>query len=271
MTSPGRPRSEENPTVIDADRPDTLVRDYAHQVHSRLEQLAAMAAAGGLDDAITLLTDAIEQGAVIQAFGTGHSEAFAMEIAGRAGGLIPTNKIALRDVVLRGGHDVNVLAGSTLERNPSIAAELWDVSRINAGDVFIIASNSGVNGSIVGFALLAKEKGHPVIAVTSLKHTMQVEPKHVSGKRLCEVADVVIDNLAPFGDATIALSGGVPVGSVSSITSAFIAQLLTIGVAERIGAHGQVPPLYLSANIPGGDEHNHELEKKYEGRITRGT
>ena len=43
------------------------------------------------------MTRAIEAGAVIQAFGTGHSEAFAMEIAGRAGGLIPTNKIALRD------------------------------------------------------------------------------------------------------------------------------------------------------------------------------
>ena len=61
------------------------------------------------------------------------------------------------------------------------------------------------------------------------------------------------------------------VGSVSSITSAFIAQLLTIGVAERMNGDGRVPPLYLSANIPGGDEHNHALEKKYEGRIRRGT
>ena len=234
-----------------------------------MEQIAAMAAAGGLDEAIAVLTDAIEQGAVIQAFGTGHSEAFAMEIAGRAGGLIPTNKIALRDVVLRGSRDVNVL-GSTLERDPSIVDDLWDVSPIHPGDVFVIASNSGVNGSIVGFALLAKEKGHPVIAVTSLQHTMQVQPKHASGQRLCDVADIVIDNLAPYGDATIALEGGVPVGAVSSITSAFIAQLLTLGVAERISAKGQVPPLYLSANIPGGDEHNHALEKKYEGRITRG-
>jgi uncharacterized phosphosugar-binding protein len=160
--------------------------------------------------------------------------------------------------------------GATLERDPSIVAELWDISTIHPGDVFLIASNSGVNGSIVGLALLAKEKGHQVIAVTSLQHTMQVQPKHASGQRLCDVADIVIDNLAPYGDATIALEGGVPVGAVSSITSAFIAQLLTLGVAERISAKGQVPPLYLSANIPGGDEHNHALEKKYEGRITRG-
>ena len=89
-------------------------------------------------------------------------------------------------------------------------------------------------------ALLAKEKGHDVIAVTSLQHTAQVRPKHPSGRRLW-VADVVIDNLAPYGDATLALPGGVAVGSVSSITSAFIAQLLTIGVAERMNGDGRVP------------------------------
>ena len=75
-----------------------------------------------------------------------------MEIAGRAGGLIPTNRIALRDLVLRGGLDREVL-GATLERNPGIAQELWDVSPVAEGDVFVIASNSGVNGSVVGLAL----------------------------------------------------------------------------------------------------------------------
>jgi uncharacterized phosphosugar-binding protein len=248
-----------------------LTASFATEVQTRLDRIAALAADGGLDEAITLLTDAIQAGAVIQAFGTGHSEAFAMEIAGRAGGLIPTTKIALRDLVLRGGYDLETMGGSSMERNPNVAEDLWAVSTVNPGDVFIIASNSGVNGSIVGMALLAKQHGHPVIAVTSLEHTMAVEPKHPSGQRLRDVADVVIDNLAPYGDATLALEGGVPVGSVSSITSAFIAQLLTIGVAERIAATGAVPPLYLSANIPGGDEHNSGLEAKYEGRIRRGT
>jgi len=240
-------------------------------VSQRLDRLVALAAEGGLDAAVDLMTTAIETGGVIQAFGTGHSEAFAMEIAGRAGGLIPTSKIALRDLVLHGGMTVDALAGSSLERNPEIVAELWEISLIRPGDVFVIASNSGVNGSVVGMALLAKDKGHDVIAVTSLQHTAQVRPKHPSGLRLSEIADVVIDNLAPYGDATLPLSGGIAVGSVSSITSAFIAQLLTIGVAERMNGDGQVPPLYLSANIPGGDEHNRALEKKYEGRIRRVT
>ena len=248
-----------------------LVTDFANEVSQRLERLVALAGGGGLDAAIGLMTKAIEAGAVIQAFGTGHSEAFAMEIAGRAGGLIPTNKIALRDLVLHGSITADALGGSSLERNPEVVAELWEISPIHPGDAFVIASNSGVNGSVVGMALLAKEKGHDVIAVTSLEHTAQVQPKHPSGLRLSEVADVVIDNLAPYGDATLDMPGGVSVGSVSSITSAFIAQLLTIGVAERMNGDGRVPPLYVSANVPGGDEHNHALEKKYEGRIRRGT
>jgi uncharacterized phosphosugar-binding protein len=248
-----------------------VVTDFANEVSLRLERLATVAADGGLDPAISLMSRAIEAGAVIQAFGTGHSEAFAMEIAGRAGGLIPTNKIALRDLVMHGSLTVDTLAGSSLERNPDIVSELWEISPIHPGDVFVIASNSGVNGSVVGMALLAKEKGHDVIAVTSLEHTARVQPKHPSGLRLSEVADVVIDNLAPYGDATLDMPGGVSVGSVSSITSAFIAQLLTIGVAERMNGDGRVPPLYVSANVPGGDEHNHALERKYEGRIRRGT
>lgn len=247
------------------------VTDYAEQVRDRLDRLTAVAAEGGLDAALDLMTAAITSGGVIHAFGTGHSEAFAMEIAGRAGGLIPTNKIALRDLVLHGSHAVDDLGGSTLERNPDVADELWSLSPVHPGDVLMIASNSGVNGSVVGLSRLAKQDGIPIIAVTSMAHTMTVPPKHPSGQRLCDVADVVIDNLAPFGDATLELNGGVPVGAVSSITAAYIAQLLTIGVSERVAALGRRPPLYLSANIPGSDTHNQDLERQYEGRIRRGT
>ena len=88
-----------------------VVKDFASEVRERLARLATLASNGGLDAAIGLMTRAIEAGAVIQAFGTGHSEAFAMEIAGRAGGLIPTNKIALRDLVLHGALPVDALAG----------------------------------------------------------------------------------------------------------------------------------------------------------------
>lgn len=252
------------------DQPLAYVAAFEREVNSRIHSIAAMAEEGGLEPAVKLLADAIERGGVVQAFGTGHSEAFAMEIAGRAGGLIPTNKIALRDAVLQGDHSLEELWGQPpLERDPRIAEDLFATVNRHPDDVFVIASNSGVNGSIVGVALLAKEHGHPVIAVTSLEHTQAVEPKHPSGKRLADIADVVIDNLAPYGDATLTGDGGVPVGAVSSITAAFIAQLLTIGVAKALATGGRTAPIYLSANIPGGDEHNKVLEARYADRIRR--
>ena len=246
-----------------------LIATYREEVVGRLERLAEGDNAGAIEAASKLIVEALTAGGVVQAFGTGHSEAFAMEIAGRAGGLIPTNRIALRDVVLYGDRDPSALAGATLERDDSVVVELLDDLELHPADVFIIASNSGVNGSIVEMALRAKARNHGVIAVTSLEHTSAVIPKHQSGKRLSEVADVVIDNLAPFGDTTMTIGDGVGVGAVSSITAAFVAQLLTITVADHLAHAGEMPPVYVSANIPGGDEHNHALEDRYRGRIRR--
>lgn len=244
-----------------------LMADFGGQVSDRLSRLAAFAADGGLDDAVALITESVRNGGVLQAFGTGHSEAFAMEIAGRAGGLIPTNRVSLRALVLRGGYEPGILTGSSLERNPEVITDLLALYRIEPNDVFLIASNSGVNGSIVELAQQVKARGHKLIAVTSLAHTNAVEPKHSSGKRLSEVADVVIDNLAPFGDTTLTTAGGTGVGAVSSLTAAYIAQLLTIGAAVKLAEGGTQPPFYISANIPGGDDHNNALEALYDERI----
>ena len=249
-------------------------RQLLDEVTSRLDRLADLADAGGLDAPVEMIVRALDAGGIVQAFGTGHSQAFAMEIAGRAGGLIPTNNVALRDVVLLGGKDASILSdGAALEREPTVVDDLWETIQPHPEDVFVIASNSGVNGSVVGMALAAKEHGHGVIAVTSLEHTARVTPKHPSGARLSEVADVVIDNLAPYGDTTLTLDGrlgeAVGVGAVSSMTAAFIAQLLTIAVSERIAAAGAVPPIYLSANIPAGDDHNNLLENQYGDRLRR--
>jgi uncharacterized phosphosugar-binding protein len=244
-----------------------LAGQYLNEIKDRLDRVAANYAP--IAAAIAAVTEALEAGGVVQAFGTGHSEAFAMEIAGRAGGLIATNRIPLRNLVMRGGRDVSILQGGALEQDPTIVEDLLALTELNPNDIFIIASNSGVNGSIVGVALAAKARGHKVIAVTSLEHTNGVKPKHPSGKRLSEIADIVIDNLAPYGDTVMKIDGGIGVGAVSSLTAAFIAQLITIGVAEAIAARGKTPPVYLSANIPGGDEHNRVLEDVYGNRIRR--
>ena len=224
---------------------------------------------GPVQEAADLIVASLRAGGVVQAFGSGHSEALAMEIAGRAGGLVPTNRIALRDVVLVGGESPDVLGDKHLERDPSIAHRLYDLANVSESDIFVVASNSGVNGSIVELAQLVKQRGHRLIAITSFTQTAGVDSRHPSGTKLVDHADVALDNGAPYGDAVLPLPGGGSVCAVSSITGALLAQLIGAEVVRRLTDAGETPPVYLSANVPGGDEHNSTLEARYAGRIRR--
>ncbi len=211
--------------------------------------------------------NSIESGGVIQAYGTGHSRAFAMELAYRAGGLVPVNRIDLADLALRAGWSLERVMSPEIERDPEAGKALLSLYNIAAQDVFIIASNSGVNVAIVDCALQAKAHGHTLIAVTSLEHTSQMQSRHPSGKRLYELADIVIDNCGPFGDALLELPTGGKACAVSSITGALIAQMLT---AETIGillARGKEAPVFISANVPGGIEQNKAILERYAGRV----
>ena len=242
--------------------------DYLTVVRRAVDRVGS-----GQDDqkqqAADLLAEAVANGGVIQAFGCGHSEALAMEIAGRAGGLVPTNRIALRDIVLYGGEPLEALADPAVERSPDIAHRLYELAPIKPDDVFVIASNSGINGAVVEMALLVKERGHKLVAITSAEHSAGVQSRHPSGRKLGEIADVVLDNGAPYGDAALPLPGGGAVGAVSSITAALLAQQIVTEVVARLLAAGITPPVYLSDNVPGGKEHNAEIEARYAGRIRR--
>lgn len=245
-----------------------LTNSFSDEVTRRLRALDEDAAAGRLEEAVRIMVETFSREGVLHAFGTGHSEAFAMEIAGRAGGFIPTHHMSQKDLFFLGGRtSVKDIGGAELERDDTTADQLYDLYEIHPSDALVIASNSGANGSTVALALRARAEGLPVIAVTSLDHSSKVTSKHPCGKRLFEVADVVIDNHAPYGDATLEITEGLKVGPVSSLTAAYIAQLLTIETAARLQEAGTLPPMFISANIPGGDEHNSVLQDRFGARI----
>jgi uncharacterized phosphosugar-binding protein len=257
------------------------MQGYADAVRPVLDRLLD-SEADGIARAADLIVASLRRGGVLQAFGAGHSESFAGELVGRAGGLVPTNRLSVRDVVIFGDEPREVLDDPKLERDPTIAHQIYALAAPQPRDVFVVASQSGINGSVVELSTLVKERGHHLIAVTSVEHTARVAPRHPSGRRLADLADVVLDNGAPYGDALLPLEGGgaamgLPDGThsparvcaVSSVTAALLAQLLTAEVVRRFHLAGEVAPIYLSANVPGGDEHNHALESRYAGRIRR--
>ena len=219
--------------------------------------------------AATIVADSLQTGGVIQVFGTGHSQAAAMEIAGRAGGLIPTNRIALSDVVTYGGRPSQILADPILERSPGLALELLDLVELANEDVFVIVSNSGINSTIVDMALEVTARGFSLIALTSVSHADASTSRHESGKHLKDIADVVIDNRAPYGETLLTMLSGDRVCAVSSITTAFAVQMLVAETVNILESRGIDPPVYVSANVPGGHERNAAIERRYGGRLRR--
>lgn len=239
----------------------TQVLDLARSVVDGQQEQIRQAAA--------LIVAALRADGVVNAFGSGHSEAIAMEIAGRAGGLVPSNRLTPRDLVLYGGQAPGVLT-TELERDPAIAQRIYDLAPVAPQDVFVLISSSGVNGAVVELATIVKDRGHPLIAITSVAHSTRMTSRHPSGRKLLELADVVLDNGAPYGDAILELPGGGSYGAVSTVTSALLAQVVVTTVVDELVALGETPPIYLSVNVAGGDEHNKALESRYAGRIRRG-
>lgn len=221
-----------------------------------------------IERAIDIIATAMIDDGVLHVFGTGHARLPMHEMAGRAGGLRPINLIRMQDLSVYGGAEFADVQDPLLERDPKFARPLYEISHINTkSDVLLMASNSGINGVTVEFAKIARQQNVPLIVVTSMKHTINVESRHPSGQRLFELADVVIDNLAPAGDAALPLTSDTSVGALSNLIGIVIVQMITEGVARRFLEAGAVPPVYRSMNLPGGDVHNATIEGLHNDRI----
>jgi uncharacterized phosphosugar-binding protein len=244
----------------------TAAADVLRTIFDRVVQTQRDA----ISSAAKLVVEAFGAGGIIQVFGTGHSRAFVMEIAGRAGGLIPANPLSIKDLVMYGGAPPGEILDPLLERDPAFAARILDLADIDPADVFVIASNSGGNGSVVEFARLVRERGHRIVAVTSLDHSSRITSRHPSGKRLFELADVVIDNCGVLGDAALPLPTGGAITATSSFTTMLIAQLLVAEVCGLLLRDDQEVPVFISANMPGGDQHNETVLARYRTRVRLG-
>jgi len=78
-----------------------------------------------------------------------------------------------------------------------------------------------------------------------------------------------LDNCGESGDAAVSYpEWNGKVGPTSAIAGIFLMNRVICRVVERYLAEDLIPPVYLSANLPGGDEHNRRLEEKYRRRIT---
>ena len=209
--------------------------------------------------------DAVQNDRSIFAFGASHSFILAEEMVYRTGGLMLVNPIY--------PHGMNLFvrpltATSRWERVLGLGKEVLNSAPIKAGDVLVIASTSGRNAVAIDMAIAAKEQGITTIGITSLAYSQGVTSRHPSGKKLLDICDIVIDNCAPHGDAAVSVPGfEQKVGPLSSVTGCAIVNSIVAQTVQILVDRGVEPPVFVSANLDGGDEYNSRKLQENKHRI----
>lgn len=219
---------------------------------------------GVLEQAVCQFTKTIAAGRIIHTFGTGHSSLLACEGLYRAGGLACINAILEPFTTFASG----ARAGSQFERTPGLAEMILERYQLAEGDTLVIFSNSGVNTLPVEMAQAAKARRMSTIAVLSRAYATASAQRKGLSVTLLELADLVIDNHVPPGDATLALEGGrYRVGPVSTIAGAFIWNVLVSQTAAKLLESDIEPPVFISSNMPQASENNDALIERYRTKI----
>lgn len=235
---------------------------YWSAVSRQLEQIRASQWTE-LERIAEVVAQALASDHFIYAFGTGHSHMLAEEIFYRAGGLARAAPILEEPLMIHEG----AAASSELERKEGYAAQILERYPVARGDVLFVISNSGRNAVPIEMAMLARERGLRVVAITSRQQSTAFPSRHSSGKLLCDVAEFVLDNAAVAGDACISVPGlQASIGPTSTITSALLMNLALVEGIARAAASGHPPEVYASANTTGATS-NAIILQKYRGRI----
>lgn len=209
-----------------------------------------------------LIFESIKDGKVLHVFATGHSHMLAEEMFYRAGGLVAIDPI-LRPFLMQ--HE-GAISSTKFERLPGIAKVVYDGLELQEGEPFIVVSNSGINAVPIEFAQIAKENNYKVIVITSVESSKKLNSRALDGRHLYECGDIVIDNHVPHGDGIVDTKYG-NVGAVSSIICSYIAQSLVLEIINLYMENDMIPPIYMSANLAGGDEHNKKVYEEYKKRV----
>lgn len=217
----------------------------------------------------SLMADAIENDGLISVYGGGgHTTLVMGEMFFRAGGLANINPI------METGLSVfnQALKYLELERCVNYGSSIMKYYKLKKDDVLIIFHNIGINPATIDAAVEAKKNGVKIIAVSS-SYWQESMPRdhfirHPSGMNLFDLADVCIDDYNPVGDAAVEVEGfDTLIAPISNMVDFAIAHFLEIECVRECVKRNVTPPVWRSANAPGGDEFNAAYLEKYSPRI----
>ncbi len=240
--------------------------NYITQAQAILERIQ-VTQAENIERAAEICTQAIAGDGLVHLFGTGHSRIFVEEMFPRHGSFPGFHPIVELSLTFH-----NLVVGSNGQRQAMFLEHVEGFGQVilrnfvfSAPDCFLIFSNSGVNEVVIDVALEAKRMNLPVIAVTSIDHCSASPATHSSGRKLLDVADIVIDNCTPGGDALVRIPGlKDPVGPGSTIGAAAVTNALKCRIAEKLTMLGKPPIVLTSSFFIGSEASNKRFEECYD-------
>src|SRR5579862_1747322 len=238
---------------------------YYHDAMARLQQLLE-ANRTALDRAAALCTDAIAADGLVHLFGCGHSRMLCEEMTPRQGCFVGWHTIVELALSFH-----NLIVGPNglrqslhLEKTPGYAEQILRNFAFGPKDVLIVISTSGIREVIIEMVEAAHKRGLQVIGVVSRAHSEQAKPAHSSGKKLIDVADVILDNGAPVGDSLLQIEGcRHKTGPFSTIGGAMVMNMLRCEVAQRLVDRGIEPVFLPSHQFVGSRTVEEQLEYFY--------
>jgi uncharacterized phosphosugar-binding protein len=238
------------------------------EIHRRIRQTQM----DNIRAAAAAIADSISAGRVVHLFGAGHGSLPVMECYPRIGGFVGYHPMTEHCL----SYFTNVVGDSGvpqflfLERLEGFAQVILQNYRLDPRDCMMIFSHSGINGVVIDMALETKKRGLTVIGLTSLEHTNSVQPRHSSGKRLCEIADIVIDTCVPAGDAMIEIPGlREKVGPGSTFGFVTAVNAINCEVARLLAERGQPPLVNISHNLVSPEEAEAQMRRVWQAYIER--
>jgi len=242
---------------------ETKAKEYLDRLHDILTFIETKQAES-ISAAAKRLADVVRQGGIIYTFGTGHSHSAAKDVVYRAGGLAAMDLIY--DPASTG--EFGMVKAGYMERLPGVGQTTLRFSGISHTDALIVISNCGLNNEPIEAAMYGHDLGIPVVVITSVSYSSSHRTRHSGGKKLMDVADIVIDTGVPFPDAMIKMEGlEQSMGGASTAVSIIVCQALCLSIASMLLQQGVQFDVYFSGNLDGAEEHNLRLWRMYRGRV----
>lgn len=223
--------------------------------------------------AAEIMADSIAAGRWVHTFGCGHATIPVEEMYPRIGGFVgfhPMIELPLTFFTRITG-EMGVHQFLFLERAEGYGREIMKSYTLDPRDTLWVFSHSGLNPVNIDVALAAREIGMKVVVAGSAEAFAGKPPRHSSGKRLFELADVVIDTCVPAVDATVEVAHHQDrVGPVSTMAFTTVVWMTICTVAEILVERGVRLYIHPSHNVPGDTTARERLDAalaEYKRRI----